>query len=138
MILPPPACFIAGVDRLRAQKCAGEVGPDHAVPFLDVERVRGFANIDAGVVDENVDPAELAAGACDHVSDGGLVGDVSGDGDHLDAALSELGDRRVRLCFIASDDGNGGAGLGEPPRHAKPNAAIAAGDDGDLASEIEW
>src|SRR5260370_17215361 len=35
---------------LRTQKRAGEVGPDHAVPFRKVEQVRGLANIDAGIV----------------------------------------------------------------------------------------
>ena len=75
--------------------------------------------------------------ALDHGGDGGLVGDVGGHGDRPDAALPELGDRRARLRFIASDDGDSGAGFRKPARHAEADAAIAAGDDRDLATEIE-
>ena len=124
--------------RLRAQERAGQIGLHHAFPFLDVERVRGFADIDAGVVDENVDPAELTLDALDHGGDGGLVGDVGDDGHRLAAALFELGDCRDRFRFIASDDGNRGAGLRQPACHAEPDATIAAGDDRDLAAEIKW
>ena len=66
-----------------------------------------------------------------------FVGDVGDDGYRLDAALPEFGDRGVRLRLIASDDRDIGAGFGQPARHAEPDAAIAAGDDGHLAGEIE-
>ena len=126
------------IDRLRAQEGAGEVGVDDAVPFLEIERVRGLADVDAGIVDEDVDPAELAADALDHARDRGLVGDVGGDRDRLDAAPRELGDRRVRFLLVAPDDRDAGAGVRQPARHAEPDAAIAAGDDRDLAFEIEY
>ena len=100
--------------------------------------MRGFADVDAGVVDENVDPAELPPDALDHSGDRGLVGDISGDGYHFGAGLFELGDRRGRLCFVAPNDCDVGAGFRQSPRHAKAYAAIAAGDDSDLAAEIEW
>ena len=74
------------VDRLRAQEGAGEVGLDHAVPFREIELVRRLADVDAGIVDENVDAAELAADALDHGGDRGLVGDVGGDRDRPGAA----------------------------------------------------
>ncbi len=99
--------------------------------------MRRFANIDAGIVDQDVDAAEFAHGARDHVSDGRLVGDIARDGYRLDAALLQFSDRRDRLRFIASDDGDSGAGFRQPARHAKADAAIAAGDDGDFASEVE-
>ena len=76
-----------------------------------VERVRRLADVDAGIVDEDVDPAEIALDALDHGGDGGLVGDVGDDGDRLGAAALEFGDRRLRLRFIASDDRNAGAGF---------------------------
>ena len=56
----------------------------------------------------------------------------------LTPRLRELGDRRLRLGLVAADHGDGGAGLRQAARHAEPDAAIAAGDDGDLAAEIEW
>src|SRR5438876_938168 len=101
------------------------------------ERVRGFADVDAGVVDENVDPAELPPDALDHGRDRGLVGDISGDRYRPGAALLELGDRGSRFRFVAPDDRNACAGIRQTPRHAKANAAIAAGDNGDFAAEIE-
>ena len=42
------------------------------------------------------------------------------DGDRLDAELGEFGDRRDRLGFVASDDGDVGAGLRKSARHAEP------------------
>ena len=110
---------------------------DHAVPLGDLERVRRLADVDAGVVDEDVDAAEFAVDALDHGGDGGLVGDIGGHGDRLGAALFELGDRGERFGLVASDDRDRGAGFRQSAGHAEPDAAIAAGDDGHLAAEIE-
>ena len=99
--------------------------------------MRRLADVDAGVVDEDVDAAEIAGDALGHGGDGGLVGDVGGDGDRLGAASRQLGDRGVRLRLVAADDRDRGAGFGQSAGHAEPDAAIAAGDDGDLAAEIE-
>ena len=77
------------------------------------------------------------ADARDHGGDRRLVGDVGGDRDRLDAARPELGGRGVRLRFVAPDHRDVGAGFRQPARHAEPDAAIAAGDDGHLAGEIE-
>ena len=99
--------------------------------------MRRLADVDAGVVDEDVDAAELAADARGHGIDGGLVGDVGDHGDRLGAAAFELGDRGERFCFVAPDDRDRGAGFRQSAGHAEPDAAIAAGDDGDLAAEIE-
>ena len=73
----------------------------------------------------------------DHAVDRGLVGDVGRDRDRADAALCELCDRRLRLLLVAADDRDIGAGIGKAARHAEPDAAIAAGDDGDLAFQVE-
>ena len=35
--------------------------------------MRGFTDVDAGVVDENVDPAKLAPDALDHIGDGPVM-----------------------------------------------------------------
>ncbi len=99
--------------------------------------MRRLADIDAGIVDEDVDPAELAADALDHTGDGDLVGDVGDDGYRLDASVAQIGDRRIRLRLVASDDGDASACLRQAARHAEPDTAIAAGDDRDLAAEIE-
>ncbi len=99
--------------------------------------MRRLADVDAGVVDEDVDAAEFFGDALHHGGDRRLVGDVGGDGDRLDAARFELGGRGRRLRFIAPDHRDVGAGFRQPPGHAEANAAIAAGDDSHLAGEIE-
>ena len=81
-------------------------------------------------------PSSLAD-AFDHGRDRRFVGDVGGDGDRLDAASPEVGGRGGRFRLIAPDYRDIGAGFRQPPRHAEPDAAIAAGDDGHLAGEIE-
>ena len=99
--------------------------------------MRGFANIDAGIVDEDVDPAKLAADTLDHGRNRRLVGDIGDDGYRADASLAEIGDGCCRLRLVASDDGNVSAGVRQAACHAEPDAAVAAGDDRDLAAEIE-
>ena len=41
------------------------------------------------------------------------------------------------LACVAAGDGDGGAGLRHAARHAQADAAVAAGDEGDAAREIE-
>src|SRR5262249_46281929 len=94
-------------------------------------------DVDAGVVDEDIDAAELVRNALDHARDRRLVGDVGDHRNHPDTACGKLGSRCFRLGLIASDDGNIGAGIGESAGHAKPDSAIAARDDGNLALEVE-
>ena len=63
-------------------------------------------------------------------------GDV-GDRDRPGAALLQLRDRRRLLGLVAADHGDRCARLRKPSGHAESDAAIAAGDDRDLAGEIE-
>ena len=127
-----------GVDRLRAQERAGEVGLDDAVPFLEIERVRRLADVDAGVVDENVDPAEFALTRCSTMAATAALSVTSA---MTDIALTPrcLSSATAAFDFrlIAPDDRDSGAGFRQSARHAEPDAAIAAGDDRHLAAEIE-
>src|SRR6185503_18689022 len=69
--------------------------------------------------------------------DRGLVGDVGRNRNRRGAALLELRDRLCRLGLVAAHHRDRRAGLGKSLGHAEPDAAIAAGDDGYLAGEIE-
>ena len=40
-----------------AHKRAGKIGIDHRVPLCEAELMRGVADVGAGVIDKNVDPA---------------------------------------------------------------------------------
>ena len=122
---------------MRAHERAGEVGVDHRVPFGGAELVRRLADIDAGIVDQNVEPAVLLRDAVDQRAAGFLVR-------HVDFANSALPPASL-ICFTARR-ALGGVAPGEhhdrarrrqPLGHAEPDAAIAAGDDRDAAGEIE-
>jgi hypothetical protein len=53
------------------------------------------------------------------------------------AGFRKVGDGFGRFRFVAPDDGEARASLAKPARHAKPNAAIATGDDRNLAVEVK-
>ena len=72
--------------------------------------------------------------ACRHGRDRFLVGDICDDGNRLAAGLRELGDRGLRLRLVAADDRYRSARRRQAPHHPEPDAAIAAGNDGDLAA----
>ena len=66
----------------------------------------------------------------DHRPARGLVGDIQRD---EGALAAEFGQRRLGLLGVARRDHDAGARRGEPARHAEPDPAIAAGDDGDTS-----
>ena len=94
------------------------------------------AGLDAGVVDHDVEPAEGLHGLADEPLEVGHLADVGVDADRLvaqggDLALEVLGGLLVGHVV----DHDLGARLGEVQRHGLADAAVAAGDDGDLAVE---
>jgi hypothetical protein len=94
--------------------------------------VRGLPDIDAGIIDEDIDAAELTLDPLDHAVDRRLVGDVGNHRNRPDAARGKLGSRRFRLGLVATD-----VGAGEPAGNAKPDSAIAACNNRGLALEVE-
>src|SRR5581483_5522349 len=135
--LAATAALHGGMDRLAAQEGAGEIGVDHARPLVVLEQIRRLADVDAGIVDEDVDAAEFARHASDHGIDRIPVGDVGGHGNRLDATGCEIGYRLLGFRRIAPDNGERCSSATEAAGHAQPDTAIAAGDDGDPAAEIE-
>ena len=106
---------------------------DHAVPLGDLERVRRLADVDAGIVDEDVDPAERAFDAVDHRGDGFFVGDIGGHRMALPPAFSSSATAAADLASLRPTTAIAAPASAKSPRHAEPDAAIAAGDDGYLA-----
>ena len=83
MILPPAPRNHALGDRLKGEEQAFDVDGENLV-------VAGFGDFDdrrhvedAGVVDENVDPAPSLNHVLDRSLDGGCLGDVESEGDRL-------------------------------------------------------
>ena len=137
MILPAPARLHMRIGAARAQECAGQVGVEHAPPLIEREILRRLADVDPRVVDQNVQPAAPCDRFTDHRVDRFLVGHVHADGEGIGAERLELANRRTRLLRVARRDDDACPGLGETAGHAQSDPAIAAGDDGDPAAQVE-
>ena len=80
---------------------AGEVGVQDEVPFLGGVRLRLLAHVGAGVVDQDVEPAELGDRLSDRATARGLVGHIEHDECRLGAELAQFGERRIRFGPVA-------------------------------------
>ncbi len=99
--------------------------------------MRGLADVDPRVVDEDVEPPAPRDGFADHRVDRLLVRHVDADGDRLGAERPELGHRGGRFLRVARGDDDACAGPGQTAGHAQSDTAVAARDDGDLAVQVE-
>ena len=116
-----------------------DVGAEGPVPFLrgDVlELVVGA--LERGVVDQDVEPAELGDGALDDAPAVSLVGDVAGNQHDAAAGLLDpaRGLARVVLLLGQVGDHDVGALAGEGDGYRAADAGIAAGDDRGAALEL--
>ena len=84
----------------------------------------------AGIVDEDVDRAEIGDDLLMRLGNIGSLRDVADIVANLEAVLGEQLPRRLQVGRAAREDRDPGAGVGKPPRHRQPNALAAAGDDG--------
>src|SRR5262249_30713125 len=118
---------------LRAEKCALEVYR-HDPVVLRLGRVQhGGTRFDAGVVDHDVEPAELVDCRGDELLE---IGELAHVGLDADRTAAELADARLqrpgrfRMRHVVDDD----AGLlpCEFQGDRLPDPAVAAGDDGNL------
>jgi hypothetical protein len=123
---------------LRRVHGAVEVDAQHALPLLvaHVEEA-GRPPPDAGVDEARVDAPELADGLGHRRDDRLLVADVADDRVHVAADGGQLLDRGVVLGRVGAPDGDRRAALGQPLGVAEADAAVAAGDQPDVAGEIE-
>ncbi len=132
MLLPRPHHPAAG---LRHPVAAVEVDVDHLPELL--RRLAGgrHRGADAGVVDQDVDPAELLDGGVDEVLAGGGIGDV---GAHRDGLATGAFHQRLRLgqpVDPAGAERHVRAGLGERLREGDTESGRRAGHDRHLAVE---
>jgi hypothetical protein len=101
------------------------------VPVIVPAGVERAEQHDAGVVDQNVEPAELVG----HPADGGPallgVGDVSRDGQHRPVLGRELADQVCEPVLAPCHRGHQGTPAGQPSHGRLADAAARAGDQGD-------
>ena len=121
-----------------------EVHRDDGVPVGLVHVEDHLVAEDAGVVDDDVEPAERLDRLVDHRPRAGERRDVAGVGDRLTAPATDhvddgLGDGLVgaltarRAAEVVDDDL--GPGIGQLHRVPAPDAVPSASDDGHLAIE---
>ena len=120
---------------LHAEKHADHVDVEHAAKALQrIFRDRLDVALDAGVVVEGVDGAELVDGGADIAGDLVLLGDVGGDRQRLGRGRQIL-DGGLEVLFPAVDRDDARAALGQQPHGRGSDDAGSAGDDGNPAIE---
>ena len=99
--MAPDAAFASRDRRLAHIERPAQVDVEDGllVSSLDVHDLQRLR--DAGIVDQNVDPAELGDDAVDRGDAGGLVGDVAGK---APMAFADLGRRGLRLRLVEIED----------------------------------
>ena len=136
------------VHHVRQGVVAGDVGGADVDSHHQVEALRrsledGLRPDGAGVVDQNVEAAELGDGALDQVANGVLIADIGGDGEGAPARGAD----GVRGFVDAAGQSFGGLlGLGchydiraflrEADCERFADAATGAGDHGDAAGQV--
>ena len=91
----------------------------------------------AGVVDENVDGAELLHYADDHRSDGVCLREVVDKAFGVEAAGVELCKRGFELVCLTRGNGDFRSHVAERFGHREPQAARAASNQCNAAREVE-
>src|SRR5262249_43271542 len=123
---PPAALAHAAAERLRQPPRAEQVGGER---FLDdskigVERILECVVVDGGVVDENVDSAELAIDR-----EGGVAGVAGG---HVEPAnheprFAQRGRGALALFELATGEHDPQATLEQLPAHFEPQPTVRSG-----------
>ena len=108
------------------------------MPLVERQILRRLADVDPRVVDQDVDPP----GPIDHSAEDGLdlgfLADVGGQREDIKSGFAR--ERRGggrRLGRVPADDRHGRAGLGQPLDDPETDPAVAPGDNGDLARQVE-
>jgi hypothetical protein len=130
---------------LGAEEGAAQVDRQHLVEGVGGQVLGVGGDLDAGVVDQVVEPSVLLEDAVEHLGDLVLVRDVGADQDGAGAALAQLLHADVDAVldgFLGLlgplgrshvVDGHVDAFLAEADGDGLADAGAAAGDDGDLA-----
>ncbi len=123
---------------MAAQEGAGQIGVHHLVPFRQCVFLRLLADVDAGVVDQDIEPPVgcLTAPAIKARHESSFNTSTA-MALALGAEIVDLLHRGFVLRCVASCHDNRRAGCGHALRHAEANATIATRNDGHAAGKIE-
>lgn len=118
-----------GNERAAHQERTDEIGVQDGGPLLIAEVCDVFADVDAGIVDQDVNLAELRDDEALQFADVLFARDIGGEYFGRDVVLaSGFGDGIERIG-IASDEGEIRTGLGEGEGESFTEAFASAGDD---------
>ena len=133
----PPA-LLALHDRrhsLDAEEGGGSIDPEDAFPQLQrhpVQILERHQLVVGGVVDEDVDPAELGQDPLDHLLERGRVGDIGLKGRAARPQGRPFGDQPLGLLLRRLvNPGDMHPLGGQRPADPLPEAPRGSGDDGD-------
>ena len=122
-------------DCARAIEAAVEDDPDHRVPAIR-RQVLGLADeVAGGIVDEDVDAAEVTDRPLDHLVDLLRVAHVDLHGQGIEAGVPQLRTSLLEVLRVAAADHNTCAEFAETFRNREPQPGASTGDNGDLALE---
>src|SRR5215472_416556 len=122
---------------LRTEKSSGQVGFNDLIPIGHGHLFRGRAPGDAGIVDKNVDAAELRHGGIDQVLHAGLVLHIAAEGQGTHADPFHVVSCLFTALFFARAQDEVGATLSQRFRHLATQPDRTTGDDGNTSAEIE-
>jgi len=124
-------------EHLAAEEHALEVHREDAFEFFPRQLEDRCRGVHAGTVHEDVDAAAGFQDAGEQRLERGLVVRLAGLEERAASGGFDFGDARRGLVGFASDQHDGRAGGGQAFGHRAAEFAGAAGDDGDLAGQIE-
>ena len=115
---------------------AAQVDAENPVPVLVRRHVHRAKDVDAGVVDEDVDLPEDLFGLVGRAHESVAVGDIELERMHTSGCILEVRECLIAMRFAHVGDDDLGAGRREGARDAEADATHAAGDEDDFVLEI--
>src|SRR5205823_5426537 len=121
---------------LNAVESAGQVDGDDALPVLGTHLADHSPHRRAGAVDEDVDAAPSLVYALGQSSEGVAIYDIERIGRSMAVLAGNLGRHRLGRRCVAVENRDLRPCRGKGPAGGGANPAPAAGNQGDLSSEI--
>ena len=116
---------------------AGKISLQHPAPIGSRKIEHRLAELNAGIVDEDVDGKAIRIEGVESGDDRGLVRDIEGADEHAMAGGTQRFGRLSKFRSIASVQHDAGAGFGEAPHHRETQTARGAGDERRFAGKVE-
>ena len=134
----PAVALIAATPCLQARYMPVRFDADDLVPHRlgqGIDLAVALGGEDAGVGDEDIEPAEVLDDLREGGLDFGLVADVGGDRDRFAAGLADVVDGRLGAGSVPVEDRDPAAFLGQPFGGGLADARPGTGDRCHLASQ---